>query len=141
MISVYNFEASSIIIFNASCCTTEHAHVPDSPPVLSTTHGGLGLPRLSTYVNMRKWSMAQRALSQDTKTTKAVAGLLDRAARVSGSIAPTDQLATIGFISTIRVGPVPSGRAGEEGDGEVPDRGQHRDGLVGAQTPGGSCGS
>ena len=51
---------------------------------LPHAQGGLGLPRLSTYVNLRKWSMAQRALS----------GLLERAARVSGS---PGTLASIGF--------------------------------------------
>ena len=57
---------------------------------LPASSGGLGLPRLSTYVNMRKWSMAQRALTQErpTPTAQAVAGMLDRAARLSGS--PTD---------------------------------------------------
>ena len=45
---------------------------------LPPTMGGLGLPRLSTYVNTRKWSIAQRGLLH------AVAGLLDRAARLSG---------------------------------------------------------
>ena len=45
--------------------------------------------------------MAQQALSHDTKTAKAVAGLLDRAARASGSTGPPDQPAFIGFTSTI----------------------------------------
>ena len=46
---------------------------------------GLGLPRLSTYVNTRNWCMAQRALLQTGNTAHAVTGLLDRAARYSGS--------------------------------------------------------
>ena len=61
---------------------------------LPSAQGGLGLPRLSTYVNLRKWSMAQRALTQDSQTALAVSGLLDRAARVSGRPGP---VASIGF--------------------------------------------
>ena len=61
---------------------------------LPASQGGLGLPRLSTYVNLRKWSMAQRALTQDSNTGRAVHGLLDRAARASGSTGAT---ASIGF--------------------------------------------
>ena len=61
---------------------------------LPASLGGLGLPRLSTYVNLRKWSMAQRALAHDTNTGRAVHGLLDRAARASGS---TGAAASIGF--------------------------------------------
>ena len=47
--------------------------------------GGLGLPRLTTYINTRKWCMAQRALIHEDNTAKAVHGLLDRAARHCGS--------------------------------------------------------
>ena len=61
---------------------------------LPTSQGGLGLPRLSTYVNLRKWSMAQRAMTLETTTGRAVHGLLDRAARASGS---TGTSASIGF--------------------------------------------
>ena len=35
---------------------------------LPASSGGLGLPRLPTYVNLRKWSMAQRALSNECPT-------------------------------------------------------------------------
>ena len=52
---------------------------------LPTSMGGLGLPRLTTYINTRKWCMAQRALTHDDNTAKAVHGLLDRAARYCGS--------------------------------------------------------
>ena len=56
---------------------------------LPPSMGGLGLPRLSTYINTRKWCMAQRALTQDDNTAQAVHGLLDRAARYCGSpVAP-----------------------------------------------------
>ena len=61
---------------------------------LPTSHGGMGLPRLSTYVNLRKWSMAQRAMSQDNNTAHAVHGLMDRAARASGC---TGTSASIGY--------------------------------------------
>ena len=47
--------------------------------------GGLGLPRLTTYINTRKWCMAQRALIHEDNTAKAVHRLLDRAARYCGS--------------------------------------------------------
>ena len=56
---------------------------------LPASQGGLGLPRLSTYFNLRKWSMAQRALTHDTTTERAVHRLLDRAARASGSTSTT----------------------------------------------------
>ena len=64
---------------------------------LPTSLGGLGLPRLSTYVNLQKWSMAQRALLRDNHTGHAVAGLLDRAARASGSPDAAMGATSIGF--------------------------------------------
>ena len=69
---------------------------------LPTSSGGMGLPRLSTYVNMRKWSMAQRALTHErpTNTAHAVAGLLDRAARLSGCPTDTGGPASIGYTSS-----------------------------------------
>ena len=68
---------------------------------LPATSGGLGLPRLSTYVNMRKWSMAQRALTHEhnTNTAHAVAGMLDRAARYSGCPTDTGGPVSIGYTS------------------------------------------
>ena len=68
---------------------------------LPTSSGGLGLPRLSTYVNMRKWSMAQRALTHErpTHTAQAVAGLLDRAARYSGCPTDSGGAVSIGYTS------------------------------------------
>ena len=61
---------------------------------LPTSQGGLGLPRLSTYINLRKWSMAHRAMTQDNNTAHAVHRLMDRAARASGSSGTS---ASIGF--------------------------------------------
>ena len=68
---------------------------------LPASSGGLGLPRLSTYVNLRKWSMAQRALTNErpTHTAQAVAGLLDRAARLSGCPTDTGGPVSIGYTS------------------------------------------
>ena len=63
---------------------------------LPTTIGGLGLPRLSTYVNMRKGSMAQLFLTHDRPTTTAQARLLDHPARLSGCPTATGGL---GFTS------------------------------------------
>ena len=60
---------------------------------LPASHGGMGLPRLSTYVNLRKWSMAQRAMTHDNNTAHAVHGLLDRAARASGCTGPSASIA------------------------------------------------
>ena len=51
---------------------------------LPTSMDGLGLPKLSTYVNTRKWCMVQRALLHDDNTAQVIAGLLDRAARFGG---------------------------------------------------------
>ena len=48
---------------------------------LPASMGGLGLPRLSTYVNTRKWCMAQRALLQTGNTGWARTGVGAWAAR------------------------------------------------------------
>ena len=61
---------------------------------LPASQGGLGLPRRSKYVKLRKGSMAQRAMGHDNNTGRAVHGLMNRAGRASGSPGPT---ASIGF--------------------------------------------
>ena len=58
------------------------------------------LELLSTYVNLRKWSMAQRTPTQDSYAAKAVNGLLDSAARVSDSPGAP---ASIGFCALSEV--------------------------------------
>ena len=64
---------------NMATLTTHLLYLPPSM-------GGLGLPRLTTYINTRKWSMAQRALIHDDNSVQAVHGLLDRAAWYCGSL-------------------------------------------------------
>ena len=89
---------------------------------LPAAMGGLGLPRLSTYVNLRKWSMAQRALVNDTNTGRAVHGLLDRAARASGSTGTTR---SIGFTALF---PTWGGSLGQHGSSThpiVPQKGMY----------------
>ena len=57
---------------------------PNALLYLPATSGGLGLPRLSTYTNACKWSMAQQAFPSGTDAATAAGDLLQRAARYSG---------------------------------------------------------
>ena len=89
---------------------------------LPASMGGLGLPRLSTYVNLRKWSMAQRALDNNSNTGRAVHGLLDRAARASGS---TGTSRSIGYTALF---PTWGGSLGHHGSSThpiVPQKGMY----------------
>ena len=51
---------------------------------MGTIDGGLGLPRLSDQVNLRKWSMLNRLQQRGGLPAIAVTGLLTRASEVSG---------------------------------------------------------
>ena len=60
---------------------------PSHPNALLYTkpsEGGLGLPRLSDQVNLRKWSMAGRLQERGGLPASAIGGLLNRASMVSG---------------------------------------------------------
>ena len=57
---------------------------PNALLYLNPADGGLGLPRLSDQVNFRKWSMLNRLKQRGGLPGLAVAGLLARAAAVSG---------------------------------------------------------
>ena len=54
----------------------EHGHLPHKAPIPTRDVRWARPPRLSTYVNIRKWFMAQRALTPErpTNTAQAVAG-------------------------------------------------------------------
>ena len=84
---------------------------------LPTSMGGLGLPRLSTYVNTRKWCIAQRALLHTGNTSLAVERLLDRAARLSGCRADPGQPTGISPTTAI---PVWGSSFGAMGSGPPP---------------------
>ena len=73
---------------------------PNALLYLPATSGGLGLPRLSTYTNARKWSMAQRALTSGNDAATAAGELLQRAARYSGCDPAFGTNAIIGPVST-----------------------------------------
>ena len=57
---------------------------PNALLYMRTTEGGLGLPRLSDEVNLRKWSMACRLHERGGLPGAATQGLLTRASEVSG---------------------------------------------------------
>ena len=47
---------------------------------------GLGLPHLSTYINNRKWYIAQSALGQKRTTASAVENVLDRGCEAGAAV-------------------------------------------------------
>ena len=51
---------------------------------MGTSDGGLGLPRLSDQINLRKWSMLNRLHQRGGLPALATHGLLTRASEVSG---------------------------------------------------------
>ena len=57
---------------------------PNALLYLPSSAGGLGFPRLSSYTNARKWSIAQRAITAGNDAAEAAGELLQRAARYSG---------------------------------------------------------
>ena len=57
---------------------------PNALLYMRLADGGLGLPRLSDQVNLRKWSMLNRLTQRGGVPALAVGGLLTRAAAVSG---------------------------------------------------------
>ena len=72
---------------------------PNALLYLPASSGGLGLPRLSTYTNARKWSMAQRAITSGNDSAEAAGELLQRAARYSGNDPTYGTNAIIGPVS------------------------------------------
>ena len=63
-------------------------HLPPTHPnallYINTTDGGLGLPRLSDQINLRKWSILGRLKERGGLPALALEGLLHRATTVSG---------------------------------------------------------
>ena len=63
-------------------------HLPRTHPnallYIGSADGGLGLPRLSDQINLRKWSILCRLQERGGLPALAVGGLLTRAALVSG---------------------------------------------------------
>ena len=57
---------------------------PNALLYIKSSEGGLGLPRLSDQVNLRKWSMAGRLQERGGLPALAIGGLLNRASMVSG---------------------------------------------------------
>ena len=57
---------------------------PNALLYMGTAEGGLGLPRLSDQVNLRKWSMLNRLQQRGGLPALATHGLLTRASEVSG---------------------------------------------------------
>ena len=74
---------------------------PNALLYLPASVGGLGFPRLSTYTNARKWSIAQRAITSGNDAAEAAGELLQRAARYSGNGPNYGTNALIGPFSTI----------------------------------------
>ena len=73
---------------------------PNALLYLPASAGGLGFPRLSTYTNARKWSIAQRAIIAGNDAAEAVGELLQRTAHYSGYDPAYGTNAIIGPIST-----------------------------------------
>ena len=76
------------------------ATFPNALLYLPASAGGLGFPRLSTYTNARKWSIAQRAIIAGNDAAEAVGELLQRTAHYSGYDPAYGTNAIIGPIST-----------------------------------------
>ena len=59
---------------------------PNALLYISPTEGGLGLPRLSDQINLRKWSILGRLQERGGLPALAIDGLLHRAAAASGGL-------------------------------------------------------